>query len=186
MNSHPLENEEPDSVPTHITLNMAVAYSLIRQRKTQRDLPSAPHGLRLHRVGRPIAELVLSQASTTSPFLQLRPSHETMLPVPAPQLHSLGRQPIAMSLRQLDRDTYRILMAQPHGTAQPLELDIPAGLPRVINLATLKAMVGAGSSDAVFRRGRDGKRWELCPDEYQVDLEDRTQVFKIREFAILS
>ena len=77
-------------------------------------------------------------------------------------------------------------MAPPHGAAQPVELDIPVGLPRLTNVATLKAMVGAGSSDVVLRRDRNGERWEVCTDDYPVDLEDRTQVFKIREFAILS
>jgi hypothetical protein len=130
--------------------------------------------------------LLLSRTSNTPPFLQLQPSLETMLPVPVPKLHTASRKPIAMALRQIDRHLYRVLMAPPHGAAQPVELDIPVGLPRLTNVATLKAMVGADSWDVVFRKAGDGERWAVCPDDYPVDLEDRTQVFKIREFAILS
>jgi len=186
MNSQPLENEKQGGVAALITLDMAAAYSLIRERNAQRDLPPAPPDLRLHRVSRPIVELMLSQTSTAPLFLRLQRSLETMLPVPVPKIHAAGRQPIALALRRLDRNTFRVLMAPPHGAAQPVELDIPAGLPRVTNVATLKAMVGAGSSDVVFRRAGDGERWNVCSDDYPVDLEDRTQVFKIREWAILS
>jgi hypothetical protein len=186
MNSQPLKNEKQDSVPALITLDMAATYSLVRAREAERDLPPAAPDLRLHQVGRPIPELMLSQTSTTPPFLQLRPSHETFLPMSVSKLYPAGQQPVTTTLRQLDRDTYRVLMAPPHGAAKPVELDIPVGLPRVTNVATLKAMVGADSWDVVFRKTGDGERWAVCPDDYPVDLEDRTQLFKVREFAILS
>jgi hypothetical protein len=184
MNSQPLENEKQGNVSALITIDIAELSSLVRAREAQRDLPPASPDLR---VGRPMPELLLSRTSATPPpFIQLQPSLETMLPVPVLKLHPASRKPIAMTLRQIDRDMYKVLMAPPHGAAKPVELDIPAGLPRITNVATLKAMVGAGSSDVVFRRDGDGERWAVCPDDYPVDLEDRTQVFKIREFAILS
>lgn len=186
MNSELHENEKHGNVPALISIDMAAISSLVRAREAQRSLPPASPDLRLRHVGRPVAELTLNQTSTTPPFLQLQPRLETMLPVAVPKLHPASRRSIAMTLQQLDRDTYRVLMAPPHGAAQPVQLDIPAGLPRITNVATLKAMVGAGSSDVVFRRGKDTERWEVCSDKYPVDLEDRTQVFKIREWAILS
>jgi hypothetical protein len=91
-----------------------------------------------------------------------------------------------MTLRQLNRDRYRVLIAPPHGAAQPVELDIPAGLPRFTNVATLKAMLDVDAWDIVFRRSADGERWEVCPNDFQIDLQDRTQVFRIRQWAILS
>jgi len=185
MNSQPLENEKQGGLAALPTLDMAEMYSLVRAREAQRGLPSAPD-LRLQQVGRPIPELMLSRTSTTPPFLQLQPSRKTMSLVPVPKLHPAGHLPVARALRQIDRHLYRVLMAPPHGAAKPVELDIPVGLPRVTNVATLKAMVGADSWDVVFRKAGDGERWAICPDDYPVDLEDRTQVFRIREFAILS
>jgi len=186
MKPHPIESEEQSNVPSLVTLDLAETYSLIQKRQAERDVPLPAPDLQLHLFGSPIPELMLSRTSSPMPLLQLRPNHETMLPSHGQKLHPFGNPLVAMTLRQLDRDTYRVLMAPPHGAAQPVELDIPAGLPRVTNIATLKAMLGVDTWDIAFRRSADGKRWEICPDEFPVDLEDRTQVFKIRQWAILS
>src|SRR5439155_795511 len=81
----------------------------------------------------------------------------------------LGRQPLPISLRQLDRETYQVLMAPPHGMTNPVTLDVPVGLPRIINVATLKAMLGANSRDVAFRKAVDEERWAICSDNYPVD-----------------
>jgi len=186
MNSQPLENERQGGVLALTTIDMAELCSLVRARETQRHLPPAAADLRLRRVGRPVAEVTLNQTSTAPPFLRLQPRFETMLPVHVPQLYPVSQRPKAMTLRQLDRDTYRVVLAPPHGAGQPLEMDIPAGLPRITNVATLKAMVGAAPFDVAFRKAKNEERWAVCSDDHPVDLEDRTQVFKIREWAILS
>ena len=80
----------------------------------------------------------------------------------------------------------QVLMVPPHGMTNPVTLDVPAGLPRIINVATLKAMLAANSRDVAFRKAVGEERWAICPDEFPVDLEDRTQVLKIRQVAILS
>src|SRR5437773_11374941 len=102
MNPQPFENEKKGSVPALITLDMAEMYALVRASEPQRDLPPPDPDLRLHTVGQPMTELTLSQASTAPLFLQLQPSHETILPVPVLKLRAARGQPVAMTLWQLD------------------------------------------------------------------------------------
>src|SRR5207253_11011334 len=59
---------------------------------------------------------------------------------------------------------YQVLMAPPHGMTNPVTLDVPVGLPRIINVATLKAMLGANSRDVAFRKAVDEERWAICSD----------------------
>jgi hypothetical protein len=164
-------------------LDMAKVYSLVRAQEARRELPPPDIGLR--KLGTPVAALTLSGLSAPPPALELLPLHERQLPARMPKLNPLGSQPRAVSLRQLDRKTYQVLMA-PHGTFNPVTLDVPVGLPRIINVATLKAMLGANSRDVAFRKALGEDRWAVCPDDYPVDLGDRTQLFKIRQWAILS
>lgn len=164
-----------------VMLDMAKAYSLVRAQEANGELP--PPGLGLPKLGTPVTALTLSRLSTQPLALELQ---ERRLPARMPKLSPLGSQPLAVSLRQLDRETYRVLMAPPHGMTNPVTLDVPVGLPRIINVATLKAMVGANSRDVVFHKAVDEERWAICPNDHPVDLKDRTQVFKIREWAILS
>jgi len=163
---------------------MAKVYSLVQAQEARREL--TPPDLGLHKIGTRFAALTLSRLSAPPLALELLPLQERRLPVRMPKLSPLGRQPLPISLRQLDRETYQVLMAPPHGMTNPVTLDVPVGLPRIINVATLKAMLGANSRDVAFRKAVDEERWAICSDNYPVDLEDRTQVFKIREWAILS
>jgi hypothetical protein len=168
MNSQQLEKEKRGSALALPTLDMAEIFSLV-QAEARRELPTADLGLpKLHT---PVTPLTLSRLSTPPLALELPP---------------LGSKPRAVSLRPLDRETYRLLMEPPHGMANPVTLDVPVGLPRIINVATLKAMLGANSRDVVFHKSVDEDRWAICPDDYPVDLRDRTQAFKVREWAILS
>ncbi len=167
-----------------VLLDMAKVYSLVQAQEARREL--TPPDLGLHKIGTRVAALTLSRLSAPPLALELLPLQERRLPVRMPKLSPLGRQPLPISLRQLDRETYQVLMAPLHGLTNPVTLDVPVGLPRIINVATLKAMLGANSRDVAFRKSVDEERWAICSDNYPVDLEDRTQVFKIREWAILS
>jgi hypothetical protein len=164
-------------------LDMANVYSLVQAQEARRELP--PPDLERHKLGTAVAALTLSRLSAPPLALELLPLQERQLPARMPKLNPLGSQPCAVSLRQLDRKTYQVLMA-PHGTTNAVTLDVPAGLPRIINVATLKAMLGANSRDVAFRKAAGEDRRAICPDDYPVDLEDRTQFFKIRQWAILS
>jgi len=70
------------------------------------------------------------------------------------------------------------------GAQGRIEMEIPFGMPRFVNARTLKAMLGAHRRDVLLRKVRE--RWEICPDSLQVDLEDRSQVFRLGEVQIFS
>ena len=65
-----------------------------------------------------------------------------------------------------------------------IEMEIPPGLPRFVTARTLKKMLSGHGSDILFRKC--GERWSICPDEYRVDLQDSTQVFRLGEVQIYS
>ena len=65
-----------------------------------------------------------------------------------------------------------------------IEMEIPPGLPRFVTARTLKKMLSGHGSDILFRKL--DQRWEICPDEYRVDLADPTQVFRLGEVQIYS
>jgi len=182
MNSELIENEKKGGDSALVALDMAEIFSLV-QAQEARELP--PSDLGLSKLGTSVAALTLSRLSVPPLALELLPLKDRPLPARVPKLSPLGSQPRAVSLRQLDRKTYQVLMA-PHGTTNAVKLDVALGLPRIINVATLKAMLGANSLDVAFRKAVGEDRWAICPDDYPVDLEDRTQFFKIRQWAILS
>jgi hypothetical protein len=163
---------------------MGEIISLVRAQEARSELPSPDLGL--SKIGTPVASLTLSRLSPLPLTMELLPLQNRRLPARIPKLGPLGSQPRALSLQQVDRKAYQVLMAPPHGVTYPVTLNVPVGLPRIINVATLKAMLGANSRDVAFRKASDEERWAICPDDYPVDLEDRTQTFKVREWAILS
>ena len=63
-------------------------------------------------------------------------------------------------------------------------IDLPFGLPRYINAATLKALVRARPRDLLFRKAAQG--WEICSDSQVIDVQDNTAVFRIGKVEILS
>lgn len=64
------------------------------------------------------------------------------------------------------------------------ELDLPPGMPRYVNVATLKRMLRADASEVLLKRG--GDRWEVCGDSLQVDLLDGTVEFRLGTVQIWS
>ncbi len=63
------------------------------------------------------------------------------------------------------------------------EMEIPFGLPRFVNAKTLKAMLGARRSTLLRKVG---ERWEICPDSFQVDLQDSGRLFRLNDIEIYS
>jgi hypothetical protein len=109
----------------------------------------------------------------------------TLRPTRAVMLRPLGQQPHPVRLRPLNTVMYRVLVTSPdRGAVNDFEFEVPVGLPRFINAATLKAMVGTRSSDVLFRK--DGERWEVCPNTYRIDLQDRSEVFQIGRVQVFS
>src|SRR5450759_4099454 len=133
MNAEVLDNKQEQSNPSALAaLDLPEIISLVRRRESaRRELPpSAPRDLRLHRLGRPVAEMELSRVSAPPLLLQLQRSLETTLPARIPKLRATGHQPLAVTLRQINTDTYRVLMNVPQAGTKPLEFDVPVGLPR--------------------------------------------------------
>src|SRR6266571_8732102 len=96
-----------------VLLDMAKVYSLVQAQEARREL--TPPDLGLHKIGTRVAALTLSRLSAPPLALELLPLQERRLPARMPKLSPLGRQPLPISLRQLDRETYQVLMAPPHG-----------------------------------------------------------------------
>ena len=95
-------------------------------------------------------------------------------------------RPVApVKLRPLKTVMYRVVVSSLRaGTANNFEFEIPSDLPRVINGATLKAMLGAGRRDVLLRRV--GDRWEPCPDAHPIDLTNAAAVFRIGRVQVFS
>ena len=94
---------------------------------------------------------------------------------------------VNINLHQLPKRTYSVERApgaHPGSAGGRVEMEVPFGMPRYVNVRTLKAMLGASSWDPLFRKA--GERWKICPDSYQVDLEDRNQVYRLGKLQILS
>ena len=68
--------------------------------------------------------------------------------------------------------------------AGTLTLTLPMGMEHsVVNAATFKALAGR-KRDTLLRQA--GERWEIVEDDEQIDLGDRSQVFRIGRLQIYS
>ncbi|MCI0418293.1 MAG: hypothetical protein L0312_03560, partial [Acidobacteria bacterium] len=68
-----------------------------------------------------------------------------------------------------------------------LEIELPFGVPQRVNARTLKALLGAHPNEILFRKSdKSGDSWEICPHELEIDLQDASKAFKLREVAIFS
>jgi hypothetical protein len=63
-------------------------------------------------------------------------------------------------------------------------LDLPFGMPRFVNAATLKRMLKAKNSDLLLKRS--GERWTICDDSTRVDLADDSVEFRLGAVQIFS
>jgi len=56
-------------------------------------------------------------------------------------------------------------------------MDLPIGMPRFVNVATLKKMLKANPDELVLKGV--GRRWEVCDNSMMVDLADDSVEFRI-------
>jgi hypothetical protein len=134
-----------------------------------------------------VAKQVLAPRGKTKPQL-------TFAPIVLRQLLPKSRTRRDLRIQALPRTTYSIsrspdsffgsLLAGNGAELQSLELELPFGVPQFVNVATLKAMLGAEADDTLFRKS--GVRWEPCEDSHQVDLKDRTRLFRLGKVQIYS
>ncbi|HZP17925.1 MAG TPA: hypothetical protein VFB00_08175 [Terriglobales bacterium] len=61
---------------------------------------------------------------------------------------------------------------------------LPLGMPRFVNVATLKRMLKAKRTETMLRRV--GDQWEVCEDATQVDLLDDSVEFRLGAVQIFS
>lgn len=64
------------------------------------------------------------------------------------------------------------------------DLNLPPGVPRFVNAATLKRMLKADPADLLLKKVRN--RWEICEDSVRVDLLDDSVEFRIGAIQIYS
>ena len=63
-------------------------------------------------------------------------------------------------------------------------MDLPIGMPRFVNVATLKKMLKA-NPDELMLKGV-GRRWEVCDNSMMVDLADDSVEFRIGMIQVFS
>lgn len=69
-------------------------------------------------------------------------------------------------------------------TAGVADLDLPFGMPRFVNAATLKRMFKAHRSDLLLKKM--GERWEVCENSNRIDLADDSIEFRLGAVQIFS
>jgi hypothetical protein len=105
-----------------------------------------------------------------------------------------SRPPLKTRLEKLQPKTWTLPRAT--GTVSPINgtsniqtagsesLKLPYGMPRMVNVATLKLMLKADPQELVLKRV--GERWEPCEDSHRVDLEDDKVEFRIGAVQVFS
>ncbi len=168
-------------LPVPVSIDMSRVYRLVRGTHDTHEFPPPEADLRLS-AEEPLPKLMLSVPLDPPLALRLSTLDEPtagMLKLPVPD------SPLPLTLQPFDADSYQVQIGGNKGGDTPLRLEIPRGLDRFINAATLKAMVvGAGRDEVLFRKR--GARWQICEDGDRIDLEDRTAIFKLGRIEIQS
>lgn len=134
----------------------------------------------------PAGPFTLTQAETSAivrlPILSIQsPPKRNARPLPKLQL-----PPTTTFSVQRSRDSSALggLLTEGLQKRERAQIELPFGMPRFVSAATLKGMFGADDGETLFRKV--GKRWEVCPDSFEIDLKDRTRVFRLGQVQIFS
>ena len=131
--------------------------------------------------GRTVHQAVrLASAKTIGKRAELKPSHHGRTrPTVVKRLdnETLAVPKVVGSLSRVQR----AVDLEPAGVAQA---ELPLGMPRFVNVATLKRMLKAERSDTLLRKTVDG--WEICEDALKVDLLDDSVEFRLGAIQIFS
>ncbi len=186
MNTKTVEQKPISKPPTSLAIDFSELYRRVRAARESAVHQSAARANdeALHKLGSHSGDQLQGVDLPTAVGLG------TPKPVLArvAKLSPLGSRISAAPVRlhRLEPETYGVVVATSEGIDRPFDLEIPAGLPRFTNVATLRRLVDASDTDIVFRRGQGQQAWEICSDDDRVDLEDRTQEFRVRQWTILS
>jgi len=64
------------------------------------------------------------------------------------------------------------------------DIHLPTGMPRFVNAATLKRMLGAEPSELLLKKS--GERFDVCDDSTKIDLTDESVEFRLGAIQIFS
>ena len=123
----------------------------------------------------PLSLVRAPHAQRPAPVLRLvfRPSP------PATQAASTLR------LKGQARKTYPMTVTKDADQGAPIELEVPYGTPRYVNVATFRKLLGASWTNVLLRKV--GALWEPYEDDAaRIDLMDPAQVFRLGEIQIFS
>jgi hypothetical protein len=144
-----------------------------------------PHGPRqsLERVFGPQAIVESRKSPALAPVFKsalARPLQRNAGLTRLPQL----TKPRTVTLDEVEGALTNLLQALDVERAGTITLTLPFGLEHyLVNSATFKALAGR-KGDTLLRQA--GDRWEIVEDDEQIDLGDRTQLFKIGRVQIYS
>jgi hypothetical protein len=100
-----------------------------------------------------------------------------------PRLPKLPK-PQTVTLDEVEGALTNLLQTLDAERAGTITLTLPFGMEHYpVNAATFKALAGR-KQDTLLRQA--GNRWEIVEDDEQIDLGDRTQLFKIGKVQIYS
>ncbi len=121
------------------------------------------------------ATLLVRQGASQS--LSLTPSARS-----APRLEKLNAQP--MSVEKVTGTISQLAGTSSLTPVGRAEMDLPPGLPRFINAATLKKMLRAKRSDLLMKRV--GDKWEVLENSGRIDLHDDSVEFRLGAIQVFS
>ena len=64
------------------------------------------------------------------------------------------------------------------------DISLPYGVPRFVNVATLKAIAGGRPTDQLLKKTESG--WEFVPNDMRIDVTDGSQEFRLGRLTIFS
>lgn len=119
----------------------------------------------------------------------LAPILRTALALPARRKIALARlpeisKPQTLTVDEVEGTLTNFLQTLDVKRVGTITLALPFGMNHyLVNAATFKALAGR-DGDTLFRQA--GERWEIVEDDEQIDLGDRTQLFRMGRVQIYS
>ena len=121
--------------------------------------------------------------------MALAPILQPALALPVRRKMALARlpeisKPQTLTVDEVEGSVSNFLQSLDVERVGTITLALPFGLDQyVVNAATFKALAGR-EADTLFRQA--GERWEIVEDDEQIDLGDRTQLFRLGRVQIFS
>lgn len=155
------------SRPTHV-INLAKVLPLFEPAQETRLVPLTRQAeVSLLRTGR-----------TGGPELRRRPTKALVRTALVPIEQRI------LSVPQVSGTISRALGIRNLTPGGAVELNLPPGMPPIVNAATLKRMLRAKPSDLLLKRV--GQEWQICENAMPIDLRDESVEFRLGSVQIFS